>query len=97
VVRNRYYPIRRVWLAFGTVPTGSLLTLLGAVGFGVGAAGPNRDLLVRRAATARFGASEKPLICCKPRLFQSAKRVLQYETFLLRSNSSHFKVAKTIF
>jgi FSR family fosmidomycin resistance protein-like MFS transporter len=46
-----------IWLAFGTVPAWSLLGLLAAMGFGVGVAGPNRDLLVRRAATARFGAS----------------------------------------
>ena len=30
---------------------------MGLVGFGVGAAGPSRDLLVRRAATAQFGAA----------------------------------------
>jgi FSR family fosmidomycin resistance protein-like MFS transporter len=46
-----------IWLALGTVPTGSLLGLLALMGFGLGVAGPNRDLLVRRAATARFGAS----------------------------------------
>ena len=28
---------------------------MGIMGFGVGTAGPNRDLLVRRAATAQFG------------------------------------------
>jgi MFS family permease len=46
-----------VWLALGTVPGWGLLGLLALMGFGVGVAGPNRDLLVRRAAKARFGAS----------------------------------------
>ena len=32
-----------------------LLPLMVLMGFGVGVAGPNRDLLVRRAATSRFG------------------------------------------
>jgi MFS transporter, FSR family, fosmidomycin resistance protein len=46
-----------VWLAVGGVPTWGLMGLLAMMGFGGGVAGPNRDLLVRRAATARFGAS----------------------------------------
>jgi MFS family permease len=46
-----------IWLAFGTVPTWSLLGVLAGIGFGAGVAGPNRDLLVRRAATSRFGAA----------------------------------------
>jgi MFS family permease len=46
-----------VWLALGAVPSWSLTGLLAMMGFGVGVAGPSRDLLVRRAATAGFGAS----------------------------------------
>jgi MFS family permease len=46
-----------VWLALGSAPTGSLMGLLALMGFGVGVAGPSRDLLVRRAATRRFGAA----------------------------------------
>jgi MFS family permease len=46
-----------VWLALGTVPPWALIGLLVSMGFGVGVAGPSRDLLVRRAATAGFGAS----------------------------------------
>jgi predicted MFS family arabinose efflux permease len=42
-------------LASGAMPTATLLPLLIAMGFGVGMAGPNRDLLVRRAATSKFG------------------------------------------
>lgn len=42
-------------LASGAMPTVTLLPLLIAMGFGVGMAGPNRDLLVRRAATSKFG------------------------------------------
>lgn len=42
-------------LASGGVPVWSVLPLMVAMGFGVGVAGPNRDLLVRKAATARFG------------------------------------------
>jgi MFS transporter, FSR family, fosmidomycin resistance protein len=45
-----------VWLALGGVPNWALMGLLALMGFGVGVAGPSRDLLVRRAATARFGA-----------------------------------------
>ena len=42
-------------LASGQVATVLLLPLMVLMGFGVGVAGPNRDLLVRRAATSRFG------------------------------------------
>lgn len=37
------------------VPSWSVTTLMGLMGFLGGIAGPSRDLLVRRAATARFG------------------------------------------
>jgi MFS family permease len=42
-------------LASGSPPSGVLWPMMAALGFGVGMAGPARDLLVRRAATARFG------------------------------------------
>ncbi|MFN9478398.1 MAG: MFS transporter [Betaproteobacteria bacterium] len=42
-------------LASGVAPAWALLPLMALMGFGVGVAGPNRDLLVRKAATARFG------------------------------------------
>ena len=42
-------------LASGTAAAWMLLPLMAIMGFGVGVAGPNRDLLVRRAATSRFG------------------------------------------
>jgi len=41
-------------LATGLPPDWLVLPMLGAMGFGVGVAGPNRDLLVRRAAAGRF-------------------------------------------
>ncbi len=44
-----------LWLASATVPVWALLPMLAVMGFGSGVAGPNRDLLVRQAATARFG------------------------------------------
>ena len=44
-------------LASGLSPTIVILPLMGLIGFGVGVAGPSRDLLVRRAATAQFGAA----------------------------------------
>ena len=44
-------------LASGLSPTTVILPLMGLIGFGVGVAGPSRDLLVRRAATAQFGAA----------------------------------------
>ena len=42
-------------LASGSAPSPALWPLMAALGFGVGTAGPARDLLVRRAATSRFG------------------------------------------
>ncbi|RTL48665.1 MAG: MFS transporter [Rhodocyclaceae bacterium] len=42
-------------LATGLPPAWSVAPLLGLVGFASGMAGPSRDLLVRQAATARFG------------------------------------------
>ena len=44
-------------LASGAMPPLALWPLMAAMGFGVGMAGPGRDLLVRRAATSRFGRS----------------------------------------
>jgi len=44
-------------LASGQAPAFAVLPLMSLVGFGVGVAGPSRDLLVRRAATAQFGAT----------------------------------------
>jgi len=44
-------------LASGHAPAFAVLPLMSLVGFGVGVAGPSRDLLVRRAATAQFGAT----------------------------------------
>ena len=44
-------------LAGGAMPQLALWPLMAAMGFGVGVAGPGRDLLVRRAATSRFGRS----------------------------------------
>ena len=44
-----------VLLASGWLLSWLVLPVMAAMGFGVGAAGPNRDLLVRKAATAQFG------------------------------------------
>jgi MFS family permease len=44
-------------LASGEMPRVMLWPLMVSIGFGVGFAGPGRDLLVRRAATSRFGRS----------------------------------------
>ncbi len=44
-----------VLLASGLLPQWSVLPLMAGIGFCTGTAGPSRDLLVRRAATARFG------------------------------------------
>jgi MFS transporter, FSR family, fosmidomycin resistance protein len=44
-----------ILLATGWLPASSILPLMGAIGFCTGVAGPSRDMLVRRAATARFG------------------------------------------
>jgi FSR family fosmidomycin resistance protein-like MFS transporter len=46
-----------ILLASGLVPSWSLVALMGLMGFGVGFAGPSRDILVRRAATSTFGAA----------------------------------------
>ncbi|HSH42040.1 MAG TPA: MFS transporter, partial [Arenicellales bacterium] len=42
-------------MAGGQVPAWSIAGLMAAMGFCTGMAGPSRDMLVRRAATARFG------------------------------------------
>jgi FSR family fosmidomycin resistance protein-like MFS transporter len=42
-------------LASGWVSSSLLFPMMAIMGFGVGTAGPNRDLLVRRAATSQFG------------------------------------------
>jgi FSR family fosmidomycin resistance protein-like MFS transporter len=42
-------------LAWGEMPSVALWPLMISIGFGVGFSGPGRDLLVRRAATSRFG------------------------------------------
>lgn len=42
-------------LASAAVPVSSVFVLIVMMGFGVGVAGPSRDLLVRQAATGRFG------------------------------------------
>lgn len=47
--------VMAVVLALGTMPSAALWPLMASIGFGVGFAGPGRDLLVRRAATSRFG------------------------------------------
>jgi MFS family permease len=44
-------------LASGSMPSLALWPLMAMMGFGVGMAGPGRDLLVRRTATSRFGRS----------------------------------------
>ena len=44
-----------ILLASGWPPAWSILPLMAGIGFCTGIAGPSRDLLVRRAATARFG------------------------------------------
>ena len=42
-------------LSFVIIPAWSVLPVMAGIGFFTGIAGPSRDLLVRRAATARFG------------------------------------------
>lgn len=42
-------------LAIAPLPGWTILPLMSAIGFCTGIAGPSRDLLVRRAATSRFG------------------------------------------
>ncbi len=49
--------VTAIVLASGAAMVWMLLPLMVIMGFGVGVAGPNRDLLVRRAATSRFGRS----------------------------------------
>ncbi len=49
--------ITALMLASGMSPAMAVLPLMALTGVGVGVAGPNRDLLVRRAATAQFGAT----------------------------------------
>jgi MFS transporter, FSR family, fosmidomycin resistance protein len=44
-----------VMLASAWLPTVLVLPAMAVMGFGVGTAGPSRDLLVRRAATSQFG------------------------------------------
>lgn len=44
-----------VALASGSVPSWSVVALMGCMGFSVGFIGPSRDMLVRRAATSTFG------------------------------------------
>ncbi len=44
-----------VVLAWGVLPAWSILPVMAGIGFLSGCAGPSRDLLVRRAATARYG------------------------------------------
>jgi FSR family fosmidomycin resistance protein-like MFS transporter len=44
-------------LATGGAPVWSVTALMAAMGFCTGLAGPSRDMLVRRAATARFGTA----------------------------------------
>jgi MFS family permease len=46
-----------VILALGLIPAWSVLPLMAIMGFGVGMAGPSRDLLVRRASTSHLGRS----------------------------------------
>ena len=43
-------------IASGWVPGWSIAALMALMGFGVGLAGPSRDMLVRRATTSTFGA-----------------------------------------
>ncbi len=42
-------------IAAGDTPPWSVAALMAGMGFCIGMAGPSRDMLVRRAATARFG------------------------------------------
>ncbi len=44
-----------ILLAAQVLPASLILPLMAAIGFCTGVAGPSRDLLVRKAATARFG------------------------------------------
>jgi MFS family permease len=49
--------IMAIALASGAVPAWSIVALMAGMGFGVGFAGPSRDILVRRAATTTFGSA----------------------------------------
>ena len=42
-------------LSFGALPGWLVLPIMAAMGFGIGIAGPSRDLLVRTATKARLG------------------------------------------
>ena len=42
-------------LASGQIGAALVFPVMALMGFGVGTSGPNRDLLVRRAATSQFG------------------------------------------
>jgi MFS transporter, FSR family, fosmidomycin resistance protein len=42
-------------LAFAVVPAWSVIAIMACMGFGVGIAGPSRDMLVRQSAAARLG------------------------------------------
>ena len=60
--RERMQQARRKWLRTILLTGGvtgaalsGILPLMAGIGFFTGTAGPSRDLLVRRAATARFG------------------------------------------
>ena len=44
-----------VLLSFGALPGWLVLPIMAAMGFGIGIAGPSRDLLVRTATKARLG------------------------------------------
>jgi MFS transporter, FSR family, fosmidomycin resistance protein len=44
-------------LASGALPAWSIVAVMAVMGFGVGFAGPSRDILVRRAATTTFGSA----------------------------------------
>jgi MFS family permease len=50
-------------LASAAVPVWSVFVLIVMMGFGVGVAGPSRDLLVRQAATGRFGKASFGRVC----------------------------------
>ena len=46
-----------ILIATASVPAWTLVPFMAAMGFGVGFAGPSRDMRVRRAATSTFGAA----------------------------------------
>ncbi|SPJ18043.1 exported hypothetical protein [Burkholderiales bacterium] len=53
-------------LATGKIAVAALLPTMFALGCGSGTAGPSRDLLVRKAATSRFGTGSYRLV--RPRI-----------------------------